>query len=255
VLERRQPAIVEDPGPEPSTAQEKYTRDQAADRAVDANSAHAAFKETKRIMEETFECMAAFAGLALQHAQEEADWRKLANLIGRDGIQSALVDAAGPELSETVNYFLHTCFGNRWSQTISTQRESSDGKKTIEQCKVWVIDQGSEEDNAPAREGEGITFSGGEQEILSLAFQLALTYLARNSGIVAPDIYLDEPASSLNESMRAKWVQMLRVAAGLIGCKHIHFISHNEDVKRLADARVKIEKGTATIVQGDNNGQ
>ena len=254
-VEQVEAPMPEIPGEMPSVTLEINNREVALNNQRVNETLLVSFKERKRIMEESHERVQKYEAAKLVAAREEADWRKLAILISRDGIQGALVDAAGPELSKTVNYFLHTCFGSRWTQTISTQRESSDGKKTIEQCKVWVVDQGSEEDNAPPREGEGITFSGGEQEILSLAFQLALTYLARNSGIVEPDIYLDEPASSLNESMREKWVHMLRVAAGLIGCKHIHFISHNEDVKRLADARVKIERGTAFIVQGDSNGQ
>jgi exonuclease SbcC len=181
--------------------------------------------------------------------REVSDWTRLAADIGSNGLQASLVDAAGPELTETANHLLHTCFGSRWSLQVSTQRQSADGKKIIEECEVRVIDEGDESETAPARTGEGRTFSGGEKGILNDAFFFALTHLARNAGITNPDLVIDEWGANLNEEKRSRWVSMLRLACDIIGTKHCYIATHNEDIKALADARIIVERGEVRIEQ------
>jgi exonuclease SbcC len=178
--------------------------------------------------------------------QEQSDWTRLGLDLGRDGLQAALVDAAGPELTETANHLLHTCFGSRWTVQVSTQRLSADKKKAIEECEIRVWDAGDAEHEP--REGEGRTFSGGEKCILDEAVSLALAHLARKSGLIDPDLVRDEAGSNLSPQRRVAWVEMLRRAAGIIGSKHIYIVSHFEDVNALADARIEVANRTARIV-------
>jgi DNA repair exonuclease SbcCD ATPase subunit len=219
-----------------------------AQRAYSADVASlGAAEERLRQARETASRVEELRGELVVAERETADWTLLAKHLARDGIQASLVDSAGPELTDTANYLLHNCFGNRWSLFISTQRDSSDNKKRIEECEVRVVDQGDESSSSMAREGIGETFCDGEQEILNLALQLALTHLSRNAGISSPDIFLDEPATALHQKWRPQWMKMLRLASDLIGASRIYLITHLDDLKSMCDARIVLESGTARI--------
>lgn len=43
---------------------------------------------------------------------------------------------------------------------------------------------------------------------------------------------------------------MLRRAAELIGASQVLFVSHNVELQELADARIHVEGGTATVIGG-----
>jgi len=176
---------------------------------------------------------------------EQSDWFRLANDLGRDGLQAALVDAAGPELTDTVNHLLHTHYGSRFTVRVSTQRQSADKKKTIEECEIMVYDAGDATHNPT--EHEGRTYSGGEKGIIDEAVSLGLTYLARNAGIIDPDLVRDESGQNMAAHNRVKWIDMLRGASEMIGCQHVYIISHFEDVIALADARIEVANRTARI--------
>lgn len=243
-----------DSTPEPTPPEQAPNLAALEQSLRDAQTAHSAAvsalgaaEERLRQARETAERIDALRVDLAAAEREASEWQRLADDLGREGIQAALVDAAGPELTQTCNYLLRECFGSRWTLQVSTQRQSADGKRMLEECEVRVIDEGDESENAAPRQGEGRTFSGGEKEILNLAFQLALAHLARQAGITNPDLLLDEPAATLNEEKRARWVRMLRLAADVIGAGHVFVITHSEDIKALADARIVVERGDVTI--------
>lgn len=240
--------------PQPTPPEQGPDLVQLESALAEAQSAHAAAVaalgaagERLRQARETAEHIDALRGDLVALESEAAQWSKLAADCGRDGVQADLIDGAGPELTATSNHLLHSCYGSRFTLEVSTQRQSSDGKRTLEECEVRVDDQGDELENAPARVGEGKTFSGGEKEILNLAFQFALTHLARNAGIVRPDFVMDEPGSALNESLRPKWMDMIRRACDVIGIGHVYLITHDSALKYLADSRIMVERGTVRI--------
>lgn len=210
-----------------------------------ATAAMGAAEERKRQAIDAAERVARLRGDLEALERDQADWTRLALDLGRDGIQAALVDAAGPELTETANHLLHTHFGSRFTVQVSTQRQSADGKKTIEQCEVMVYDAG-DATHDPS-EHEGSTFSGGEKGIIGEALSLALTHLARNAGITDPDLVRDESGANLDPDKRVAWINMLRGASELIGCEHVYLVSHFEDVNAMADARILVANRTATL--------
>ncbi len=166
---------------------------------------------------------------------ELSDWTRLAEDLGRDGLQALLIDAGGPELSAITNDLLSAAFGPRWTVTLDTTRISGDGKKLIEDCELTVID------TERGREGPLESFSGGERVILSEALSLALTTLAcRNSGVERPTIVRDESGAALDAEMGRRWILMLRRAGELIGADKILFVAHSEQLQQLADARIDI---------------
>lgn len=166
---------------------------------------------------------------------ELADWTRLASDLGKDGLQAAEIDAAGPELTALVNDLLHTCVGPRWTVSIETTRLSADGKRQLEGCDVRVID------TERGRDAEASTYSGGERVMLGEAVSLALSMLGcRRSGLEGVTLVRDESGAALDPANARAYVAMLRRAAQLIGAKHVLFVSHSPEVIEMADARIEV---------------
>lgn len=172
------------------------------------------------------------------------DWTRLADDLGRDGLQALEVDAAGPELSGMVNDLLQRCFGSRFTISIETTRQSADNKKQIEGCEVRVID------TERGREGNVETLSGGEGSIVGVAFSLALTMLAcQRDGIQGPTLVLDETGYLDVENAR-RYIVMLRRAAEILHPSKILFVSHSPEIQELADATLVVSNGQVTVGKG-----
>lgn len=170
------------------------------------------------------------------------EWTLLADGLGRDGIQAAEIDAAGPELTALINDLLHTCVGSRWTVSVDTQRASADGKRTLEGLDVRVLD------TERGREASAETLSGGERVLVGEAVSLALTMLAcRRSGVVGPTIVRDETGAALDPSRGRAYVAMLRRAAEIVGASKVLFVSHAAELSEQADARIHVEGGKAVV--------
>lgn len=176
-------------------------------------------------------------------AEEDlADWTRLAQDLGKDGLQSMEIDAAGPELTALVNDLLHTCVGPRWTVTIEASRASADGKKTIEGCEVRVLDV------ERGREAPAETLSGGESVIVGEAVSLALAMLAcRRWGVEGPTLVRDESGAALDGQNAQAYVAMLRRSAELVGASKVLLVSHSRDVQERCDARIIVEGGTVRV--------
>lgn len=210
----------------------------ARDAEADARNAAAAVARAEAALEQarTAAERVAELGAELVTAEGElADWNRLALDCGRDGIQSAEVDSAGPELTELANDLLHNCFGTRFTVSIETQRSRADGKGLVEECRVVVLD------TVEGREDEARHFSGGERVILSEAVSLALTMLAcRRSGLEGVTLIRDESSAALDPVNARAWVAMLRRAVELVRADRLLFVSHSPEVQDLADARIEV---------------
>lgn len=166
---------------------------------------------------------------------ELADWKRLAADFGRDGLQSAEVDSAGPELTELINDLLETCHGPRFRVSVETSRLSADGKKQIDECRFQVID------TREGREGEAREFSGGERVIIGEAASLALTMLAcRRADVRGITLVRDESGAALDPQNNRVYVAMLRRAIEHTGAAHLLLVSHVPEVIELCDARIDL---------------
>ncbi len=175
---------------------------------------------------------------------ELADWTRLGQDLGREGVQALEVDAAGPELTELTNDLLHSCHGSRFTASIQTTRQSADGKKQIEDCEVWIAD------NQEGREGAAETFSGGELAIVNETIALALSVMAcRRAGVEGATLVRDETAAALDPPNRRVYVAMLRRAADMVGADKVLFVSHAEDMNDLADAQLHVHDGRVEVRQ------
>ncbi len=173
--------------------------------------------------------------------QEIADWKRIADDLGRDGLQAMEIDAAGPELSALANDLLHTCVGPRWTVTIDTQRLGADGR-LLESLEVRVLD------TVAGREAPVETFSGGERVLLGEAVSLALAMLAcRRSGQRDVTIVRDESGAALDGERARAYVAMLRRALVLTGARQVLLVTHSPDVAELADARLHVDGGAVEV--------
>jgi exonuclease SbcC len=220
--------------------------------AVDVSSARRAVTDAERIAREAASALAvaeqrleaATAGaerlVGLERDRdaagaELADWTRLALDLGRDGLQAAEIDAAGPELTELVNDLLHTCHGPRFTVRVETQRASADGKRVLEGCDVVVLD------TVGGREAQGETFSGGERVIIGEALSLALSMLAcRRAGLEGVTLVRDESGAALDPENARTYVAMLRRAAELVRADKVLFVSHSPEVVEMADSRIEV---------------
>lgn len=179
------------------------------------------------------------AELGEQRAALEAelsDWTRLALDLGRDGIQSALVDAAGPELTELCNDLLR-CHGTRYTVTIETKRAKADGKGETDECRVMVID------TVAGTEKEAREHSGGERTLIGEAISLALTMLAcKRSGTTDVTLVRDESGAALDPENARAYVAMLRRAASIVGARHVLIVSHDALVQELCDHRIELPR-------------
>ncbi len=231
-----QVAAVEivDPGPAPdiATAASAVATTEAA-----AKLAHESATKASEALARAREVETKVAGLEQERLIVEADlsdWTRLALDHGRSGMQSAEVDAAGPELTTLVNDLLWTCFGPRFSVSVETQRLDSTGKKLIDECNIKVID------TEAGTEKEVREHSGGERTILAEALSLGLTMLAcGRAGFDRPTIVRDESGAALDPEAARAWIRMLRKAIEVTGADKLLFVSHNPELVRLADATIE----------------
>ncbi len=166
-----------------------------------------------------------------------ADWTRLSQDLGKDGIQASLVDSAVPELITLTNDLLWAAFGPRFSIDIRTQRLAATGKRQLEALDIVVSD------STTGQERMAETYSGGERTIIGEALSLALTTLAcRQLGVVRPTIVRDESSAACDVLTAREYVQMLRRARDLIGAQHILLVSHQVEVQDLCDERINVSE-------------
>jgi exonuclease SbcC len=173
-----------------------------------------------------------------------ADWTRLAQDLGRDGLQAMEIDAAIPELNEIANDLLHTCVGSRFTVQLSTQRLDAKGKRELEGLDVRVLDTEHGRDDLLE------TYSGGENVIVAEAVALALTTVAcRRAGLERPTLVRDESGAALDPVNGRAYVAMLRRAAKMIGADKALYVSHTPELQELADARLHVANGTVEVSQ------
>jgi exonuclease SbcC len=172
-----------------------------------------------------------------------ADWTRLAQDLGRDGLQAMEIDACLPEVNAIANDLLHSCSGPRYTVELRTDRLSADGKRTLEGLPIRVID------TQHGRDSDVEALSPGQRSIIGEAIALAFTTLAcRRAGTQGCTLVRDEAAAAIDAEGSAAYVAMLRRAAKQIGADKILLVSHVPEVQALCDARIHVENGTARVV-------
>ena len=174
---------------------------------------------------------------------EEAAWAWLAKALGRDGLPTLEIDAAGPTVSRLTNDLLAAAFGPRFTVDLVTQEDKADGKGTKESFELLVYD------NASGGQARAIgDLSGGERVVVEEALRAAIALFV-NSRNVSPikTLVRDETTGALDPENATRYVAMLRRMLELGDIDHILFVTHNPDAAALADTRVVVADGSLTV--------
>lgn len=180
--------------------------------------------------------------------QDLADWQLLAKALGRDGLPTLEIDAAGPTVSAFCNDLLQTCFGSRFSVELVTQEakttKSRDGSAFKEVFELRVFDS--------ARGGDArdlADLSGGEQVLVDEALKSAIALLVNQKNAhPMRTAWRDETTGALDGDNAARYVDMLRRVQQLGGFHQVLFVSHNPDAARQADVLVRVGGGRIEIL-------
>ncbi|MDD5719968.1 MAG: AAA family ATPase [Candidatus Krumholzibacteria bacterium] len=170
------------------------------------------------------------------------DWNLLADACGRRGIPALEIDQAGPGISALANELLQVCFGSRFALSLETTRLSGDGKKTIEDLVIRVVD------NERGRDGDVSGLSGGEQVIVREALSLAIAiFNGQRSGVKPGTLFRDECSGALDGDNARRYLAMLRKALEIGRFRQLLFIAHQPELWELADSRLHVADGRITV--------
>jgi exonuclease SbcD len=229
------PAPV-DPGPEPAVIAGAIKLQEAKsqyERAVaDVERAEQAVTQARAWVERSVELQT-----SLDAARAMLDeWQFLAHGLGAQGLQAALIAAAGPELTATVNDLLHSCYGPRWTAAI---KMSPVGSKR-EDCELLIHDQKT------GRTIKAVRLSGGQSVLIGEAVSLALSLIASRR-VGQRVLVRDESEAGLDEKHRPAYIAMLRRGAELVGATHVLLVTHQKELIDLADSRLLVSEDGVQI--------
>lgn len=241
----RCPAVVlpPPPPPDPSGLRTQVATAEASVQAVTTAIARAEQRlETARASATRLEELEAKRE---RWASELADYQRLAEDLGKKGLQSAEIDAVGPELTADTNDLLHSCLGSTFTVSVETTKKVEQGKREVDALPIIVFN------SEDGYEGEVRTYSGGQKALIGEALALALTILScRRNGIThGLTLCRDEPTAALSPDDALAYVAMMRRASAIVNARHVLCITHNDAVSNAADVQVKVANGSVEVVQ------
>jgi exonuclease SbcC len=212
--------------------------------------AHASIVRAQERVKSSVEGGAACARVQTEIAElgvELADWQRLGADLGKDGLQALEIDAAIPLINTLTNDLLHTCHGSRFTVELHTDRLAPDGKRTLEDLEVRVLD------TVRGRQGLAETYSGGERVIIGEAVSLALTMVGcLRAGVARPTLVRDESGAALDVDNGRVYIAMLRRAATLVGADKVLFVSQSPELQHLADVCLAVRDGTVAVLPSED---
>ncbi len=242
--------VLEDVGQAPETGTAASTLASAERAAADAKTA---VTKAELALARSREIEAKLEGKLVERADVEAelsDWTRLSLDYGRNGLQSDVVDAAGPELTAYINGCLRSCVGTRWTVTVETQQLDSKGKELVDKLTIMVVD------NKKGSRREVKLHSGGERTTLAEAIASGLTMLGcKRAGFDRPTLVRDESANFLDHESAPLWVKMMRHVVEFTNADRLLFVSHNPAVVRLADVAIEVPDQSGVAVAAPNDSE
>jgi len=169
---------------------------------------------------------------------ERVDWDLLGKALGRNGLPTLEMDAAGPAVASYANQLLDASVGSRFTLELKTQQDkkSSAGQKEV--FTIQVID------NVDGGTRDVTDLSGGEQILVDEALKNAfLVFSNQRSSTPMRTCWRDETTGSLDAENAVRYADMLRRLQDLAGFDQVIFVTHNAEVSALADARIRVKNG------------
>lgn len=213
-------------------------------RAREARDALVRADETLRASTVSAERLAALCAEEATLREEAADMATLAESLGPNGVQALLVDAAGPEMTGTMNRLLSAATGPRFVVQVDTTRPDAKGKREIEAFEINVTD------TVKRQVREAKLHCGGERVFLNEAVAIALAGMSgRSYGITGGSLFRDETTAAFQDENIALWLEMLRAGSREHDFDRAIIVAHHQEAKDLADQVIEIVDGSLRVVR------
>lgn len=176
--------------------------------------------------------------------KKRAAYEKLSKLLGKNGIQTILLNAVIEDLEKTANQILVSICNEPLSIFLETQRVGSDGVSLVDTLDLRVKKDGITQNFK--------SLSGGEQFRISLSLRIALSEISsRHGGSSLEFLLLDEINSPLDRhGTENLFVNVIR---SLEKKYKILVITHNDSLKERFSNVIEITKvngeSTAQFIQ------
>lgn len=150
------------------------------------------------------------------------------------GIQALELDSAAPEISLTANQILSSTYGDRFTISFDTQRETKD-KRTIDDFVINIFDSKS------GRTKKLDILSGGETVWIKNALYYAFSVVrSRRSGFCFKTRFLDESDGTLDSDARIKYLNMIEAAHRACNANLTLLVTHSQEIKDIVDQKIEL---------------
>lgn len=162
------------------------------------------------------------------------DYTIIQKAFSNNGIQSLELDSAAPEISMTANQILSSTYGDRFSISFETQRDTKDGRK-IDDFIINVFDAKS------GRNKKLELLSGGESVWIKNALYYAFSVVrSRRSGFCFKTRFLDESDGTLDSDARIKYLKMIESAHRACNANLTILVTHSPEIKEGVDQKIEL---------------
>ena len=151
---------------------------------------------------------------------EQRSWKQASDMLGPDGLQSVLLEAAAPAVADAANRMLHAGYGPRWTIRLEMQKVVGTGsnRRMAEDVRILVrdsqrLDEIPPGDDMEPGEQDISSLSGGESVWVRAALAAAIAEVrASSTGLRFDTAVLDEADDGLDPDARSSYFQMIEQA-------------------------------------------
>lgn len=163
--------------------------------------------------------------------------KNLAEALSPKGVPALKLDAAGPEISQTINDILTECYGSRFQVSIRTLKETGKGSLK-EDVSILVLDEETGEETFVDNK------SGGQEAIIKEGISLGVAvYKKQKCGADIRTLIRDEADGGLTSKNAHLYQKMLDKAMMLGGFSQVIFVSHKPEIQELATSVFRVGEG------------
>ena len=157
---------------------------------------------------------------AMTAEYEQRSWKQASDMLGPDGLQSVLLEAAAPAVADAANRMLHAGYGPRWTIRLEMQKVVGSGsnRRMAEDVRILVrdsqrLDEIPPGDDMEPGEQDISSLSGGESVWVRAALAAAIAEVrASSTGLRFDTAVLDEADDGLDPDARSSYFRMIEQA-------------------------------------------
>jgi len=169
-----------------------------------------------------------------EYSLDLQDFELIEKAFGNNGIQSIELDSAAPELSDIANAILLETYGDRFSISFETERDTTDGRR-INDFIINVFDADC------GREKRIDLLSSGEGMLIKQALYYAFSVLrARRTNFCFKTRFLDESDGSFDPDTRVQYLKMIEAAHNSCGASLTILITHSQEIRDLLTQKINM---------------